>query len=147
MLAQIATTPILARFATNAVPVRHMPPSAEGHLDGLMLFSFLGMVATLVCYIEMRRSNSFRLAFAVGLAVMAICGIIQGVLALSILAALLSASTFRQWNDERKLLHLWNKPASCAPIAAPSELYGSESRITRLFGSADVDQERWKSAS
>lgn len=147
MLAPPATVPLLARFAITAAPVQQTTPAATSHLDALMLLNFLGIFAALVCYFEMRRSNAMRLAFEISLAALAICGFMQGTWALSIVAALWCFSSVRQWKEDRQFLRLWNKPMTRAIVAEPAELYSSESRITRLFGAADVDQERWNSAS
>jgi len=144
MLSPTAATPLLAIVVNTITPSRQTH-AAPGQLDVVMLSSFLTAFATMVCYVEMRRSNSHRMAFAIGLAAMAICGVLQGAWALSIVAVLWSVSTVRQWNEERQLLRLWNKPAS-RTANSPADLYRSESRITRLFGS-DIDEERWNSAS
>jgi hypothetical protein len=103
-------------------------------LDGLMLFGFFASFATFVCYLY-QHQRGFILAMAVCLAAMAVYGLLQGAIALAIIASLWSAATFGRWRKQRKVRS--SNPTSWQLTTAlqPPASWVSESRMSRMFGS------------
>jgi hypothetical protein len=107
----------------------HQTSTSTPQLDGLMLFGFLGAVATLVFFSLQSRSPSFVLVFSICSAAMALFAFMQGAWPLGIVECVWSVAIFRRWYVSRKLLKRRNR------AAAMTKPWLNESRVTRLFDS------------
>src|SRR5580704_14537983 len=80
--------------AASTATAQSRPPN---QLDGLMLFGFLAMFATLTCAVTPHESRNKLLVFAFCLACCAVYGLLQGAWPLGIVESIWCAASLHRW--------------------------------------------------
>jgi hypothetical protein len=107
------------------------PAAVSPQPDELMVFGFVATFAAMVFYLHRNHSSATELAFAICLIATAAYGFAAGCWPLGVMQLVFTGSSLRRWWYRRGL-----KPRVTATRSQPRELYDSESRISRMFGSA-----------
>lgn len=120
---------------SSPIAIETLASVSVPHFETAMFIGFLLTIATLFCFVEMHRSSSFCLPFAICAGAMGVYGLVIGTWSLAILQSVWSISTAYRWHARRSLLR------ESEPARKAVERNGGESRITRLFGPAAVDSD------
>src|SRR6266404_4378292 len=86
----------LAMYSAIA-PAAHSVPVPRAGLDVAMLMGFFAMLATLLCYVERRRSLNMRFALGVCLLLTAVFGFTERAWPLALLQVVWAGVAFGRW--------------------------------------------------
>src|SRR5665213_2556717 len=123
----ISTIQFLLATSSAVTARTHPVPAGQSTLDVQMLFGFIAVLATLLCFLEGRRSRKARFALGVCLLATAAYGFAQGAWPLGLLNVVWAGVVFAR---------CWASPAASIPKPAEtSPEIGVPDRRTELFGS------------